>query len=108
MFEKIKVSQTVNVTVSVVAGVMYHSTTQRLSKISELDELPLEREPGNPWDSRAIRVIHDGALLGYVPKEFAQIFAPLMDAKMPLQACVDEVIPGKGIVTMLLFVPKTA
>lgn len=47
------------------------------------DELGLEREPENPYDSYAIKVLSqgDGLHIGYVAKEAAAWIAPEMDEK---------------------------
>jgi hypothetical protein len=50
-------------------------------KLQENDELTLEREPENEFDTNAIRVLHppSGEFLGFVAKEIAADIAPLMD-----------------------------
>jgi hypothetical protein len=108
MFTELVVSKSIKVLEPAVAGVMHYSNRSRLMKIAEDDDLELEREPSNEYDANAIRVAHGGAKLGYVPREIAQVLAPLMDAGLPLRAYVGEVVAQKGIVTMNLFVPKSA
>jgi hypothetical protein len=107
MFTELVVSKSIKLLEPAVAGVMHYSNRARLMKIVEDDDLELEREPNNEYDKNAIRVAHGGAKLGYVPRELAQILAPLMDAGLPVRAVVGDVIAQKGTVTMNLFVPKS-
>jgi len=49
--------------------------------VSPGDQVWLEREPDNPYDPNAILIEDDtGDELGYVPREYAADFAPLLDA----------------------------
>jgi len=62
--------------------------------------LTLEREPGNPHDENAIRVVEpeSGEFIGYVAKENAAEIAPLMDSGTAFEATVDSFMrPGMPI-----------
>ena len=51
-------------------------------------ELRLERDPGNPHDRNAVRVLVAGEQLGWVPRELAVDLAPKLDAGEPWSALV--------------------
>ena len=55
----------------------------------EGDPLTLEREPNNPQDPNAIKVLHEGRLLGYINREAAQTLAPTLDAGRTVEATLD-------------------
>lgn len=40
----------------------------------------LEAEQNNPFDEHAVRVMHDGVLVGYVPKKASSEIRGLLDA----------------------------
>ena len=50
--------------------------------------LRLERDPANEHDANAVRVLLDGAQLGWVPRELAEELAPKLDAGEPWAAVV--------------------
>lgn len=50
-----------------------------LSSLSEDSDFMLVREPNNPYDTNAIKVIADYQHIGYVKAELAQQLAPIMD-----------------------------
>lgn len=54
---------------------------EALSELSIDDEVFLEREPDNAYDSNAVMVIDPDSNLhvGYVEKEVAKVIAPLLD-----------------------------
>jgi len=62
-------------------------------ELSVGDLLDLEREPDNPYDANAIRVLspnHEGeaAFLGFVAKEIAATLAVIMDVGVKYSATV--------------------
>jgi hypothetical protein len=61
------------------------------------EDLPaiLEREPGNPHDSNAIKVMSGGSHIGYIPKEIAADLAVTMDSGVYNVFCSDMVINVK-------------
>lgn len=62
----------------------------------EYSALSLEREPENPYDVNAIKVLtNDGELhLGYIQADLAEVIAPIMDSGIELICTVlDPAIP---------------
>ncbi len=56
------------------------------------EQLVLRREPGNPYDRRAIKVLTlQGVKLAYVPRQDNKVIAALMDAGTPVAAVLHEV-----------------
>ena len=70
---------------------------QLLSQLKSGDKLLLEREPENPYDANAIRVLNsDRKKLGFIPKGTAVELSKQMDnPDMTVQATVSE-ITGAG------------
>jgi len=52
----------------------------------EGDPLTLEREPNNPQDPNAIKVLHEGRHLGYIGREQAAGLAPALDRGVQFEA----------------------
>lgn len=50
-----------------------------LPNLSEDSDLMLVREPNNPYDKNAIKVIADYQHIGYIKSDLAQTLAPIMD-----------------------------
>lgn len=72
-----------------VAGTAYYDAARVTAQVRAGDALVLRREPGNPYDARAIEVLlPGGAKLGYVPRVRNPPFAALMDDGQPLTAAV--------------------
>jgi hypothetical protein len=80
-----------------VAGISFEnrdgSSRQALaSAVAVGTRLVLCREPLNPFDEWAIALMVStpelAGQLGYVPKAFAAVLAPLMDQGIPFEACV--------------------
>lgn len=59
--------------------------SSRKDKIIEMSQhkdtvvIQLEREPQNPYDPNAIKVMADGKQIGYIGKDYSGILAPMMD-----------------------------
>lgn len=64
----------------VVVGVRYGQRAAACQHLNVGDVVDLVREPDNTHDRNAIRVEHEGRMLGYVPREFACAWAPALDA----------------------------
>ncbi|TCS70560.1 HIRAN domain-containing protein [Sulfuritortus calidifontis] len=64
---------------SPVAGFQYHAGPALWPLMRAGDALSLVREPGNPYDPRAIRVEWNGAPIGFVPRLDNLDLARLMD-----------------------------
>jgi HIRAN domain len=74
-------------------------------RLVEGDSVSLEREPDNPHDANAIRVLgDDDCELGYVPQEEARSIAPLLDAGAEAEATVHRLweTPEGKVVPILL------
>lgn len=72
-------------------GLMYENRTVLIKKIYIGYILRLVRE-SNSFDPNAIRTeLQDGTLLGYIPKELAEIYAPLMDNGAILYAEISKI-----------------
>ena len=52
-----------------VAGFQHHEGALVLSQLKTGDELTLEAQPDNPYDSQAIAIKGRGEMLGYVPAD---------------------------------------
>ena len=63
--------------------------------------ITFEREPENKYDPNAIRVLANGADVGYVPREIAGL---LSDREFTLKEFQFTKVPGKDILTMNLTV----
>ena len=72
-----------------VAGTSHVEGIETLvSNVHEGQILTLQRETGNRWDTWAIRVLADGARIGYVPADRNEVVARLMDGGKRLGATV--------------------
>lgn len=60
-----------------VAGFQYHEGALVLSQLKPGDELTLEAQPDNPYDSQAIAIKARGEMLGYVPAEMNAMLSVL-------------------------------
>lgn len=81
--------------VSRVSGVTYGTRQRALRKLAQYDrsmvDVALEREAANEHDANAVKVtvsVGGGGVyhLGYLPKDFAAMLAPLMDKGIELAA----------------------
>lgn len=71
---------------SPVAGFQHHAGPALFSLMQVGDVLTLSREPDNPHDGRAVRVLWHGAQIGYAPRLENVDLARFMDQGVPLQA----------------------
>jgi hypothetical protein len=79
-----------------IAGYYYYAgeDLEEGGELNEGDGLLLTREPGNPYDNRAIRVsTRDGIKLGYIPRERNAKLARLMDEGNFLKARIAHIFP---------------
>lgn len=61
-------------------------------------ELQLEREPQNPHDEFAIKVLYDGEHIGYVERGQAAFISPQIDAGQKYMCTVDNLVQkGKNL-----------
>lgn len=98
-----------------VKGIMYYVTPSTLKLMAKQTPMPvrLEREPGNPHDHNAIKVILDvkpwkDFHIGHVAKVTAAALAPKMDsgAFNPEEAWLMWVNPDKSTAGVLVKVEK--
>lgn len=65
-----------------VVGVRYRAPFERMvaASVAPYDGLILEREPHNPHDSGAVKVLHGSTHIGYVQRDVAALLSGLMDS----------------------------
>jgi hypothetical protein len=73
-----------------VAGFAYHAGAQEDFKPGADEGLSLHREPGNPYDTLAIRIDWQGQKLGYVPRPDNADLARAMDEGVIFTARVQQ------------------
>jgi len=78
--------------VSMTAGLRYHEAKAVWEEMQVGDSLTLVREPGNPYDARAVRVEWHGHKLGYIPRSENEAVARQMDRGNPLQARLTKLV----------------
>jgi hypothetical protein len=71
-----------------------HNIPERKELVAELfkvmkigDPVKLEREPSNPYDPNAIRVLYNGNLIGYVGRKYIHLIPADHDLE---SACIDD------------------
>lgn len=81
-----------------VAGAAHYNTSSENAKRQDIIKglsignlLALVREPHNPVDTNAIRVVADDGTIGYVPKRVAAAIASDMDQGARLSAMVVKI-----------------
>ena len=63
-----------------VVGVTFENRQEVVARLQMGDRVWLERQPFNPYDMNAIKVIrNNGEQIGYINRYLAQSLAPLMD-----------------------------
>lgn len=78
---------------SPLAGSQFHDLGEVVHQIRVGDSLTLQREPANPHDANAIRVLWQDRMLGYVPRRENRAIARAMDRGQPLLARVVALRP---------------
>jgi hypothetical protein len=71
---------------SPLAGFRYHAAAEVWRELRVGDRLELAREPGNPHDANAVKVLWRGHTLGYVPRRENAALAWGLDRGTPLRA----------------------
>jgi HIRAN domain len=71
---------------SPLAGFRYHAATEVWPALRVGDALELAREPENPHDANAVRVLWRGRVLGYVPRRENAALAWGLERGMQLRA----------------------
>ena len=72
------------------------------------DTLMLAREPGNPFDTNAIRVEWNGRKIGYVPRQQNGALARVLDAGAAIEGRIIELVKhrnGRHLISYDLWVP---
>ena len=70
------------------SGLSHKDYALHARNIQAGDELTLERDSGNSYDSFAIKVLFEEDQIGWVPKGQNEILARLLDAELDLRARV--------------------
>lgn len=77
-------------------GSFYPNNVFAIGRATALSDNPLradlQREPDNPVDKNAIRVLVGGQHIGYLSADLASLLAPEIDSGEPLLATVHRVI----------------
>ncbi len=81
---------------SPLAGSQFHALPEVVAQIRIGDALTLQREPGNPHDAHAVRVLWQGYMLGYVPRRENKGIARALDRGEPLVARVVALRPDES------------
>jgi len=84
-----------------VRGLVYYSYTKLENTIKEGDELLLQREADNKYDSFAIAVYYDSLKLGYIAAYENIVLANMMDAEVKLHAFVNYLNTERAITQKL-------
>ncbi len=78
---------------SPIRGYRYRSEPTDLARLTVGDTLSLQAEPENPYDPSAVRVIHDGKHIGYLPRENNHHASRLLQQGARLTASVKSIHP---------------
>lgn len=81
---------------SPLAGSQYYALGTVLAELKVGDRLELVREPDNPHDAYAIRVMWHGHMLGYLPRRQNRQIAAAMDAGERLSGRVSSLGDNKN------------
>ena len=81
---------------SPLAGSQFHALPEVVARIRVGDALTLQREPDNPHDANAVRVLWQGHMLGYVPRRENKGIARALDRGEPLVARVVALRPDES------------
>lgn len=73
-----------------VAGFAHYQGEALWSQLQVGDQLTLAREPGNPYDKRAIAIYWRDKKLGYVPRQANYTLAQMLDRNQRLQAHISQ------------------
>ena len=71
---------------SPLAGFQHYAGAALFPLMNVGDRLTLRREPGNPYDAKAVRVEWYGTQIGYAPRADNVDLARLMDRGTPVEA----------------------
>lgn len=84
-----------------VAGVTFDNRQRLIRRMSVGENISLVRDPNNPYDKNAIKVINsNGEQIGFISKELASTMAIRMDAGVIYSATVSQITgmnPGENL-----------
>jgi len=81
---------------SPLAGFRHHAGHRVWEALRVGDRLELVREPGNPHDARAVRIVWQGETLGYVPRAENATLAWALDRGEPIQARISRLVTHRN------------
>lgn len=65
-----------------------------MPELEDGSKLNFAREPNNPYDTNAIKVICDYQHIGYIKAELAEEIAPIMDSGKELKGYITQITGG--------------
>lgn len=68
---------------------------EMIPNLTVWDDIKLRREPSNPYDEFAVKVMCDGVHLGYVPAEESEFVSTLIKSKRIVDVVISAVDDGK-------------
>ncbi len=74
-----------------IAGYHYYDGEKVEHQLKVDDQLLVKREKGNPHDSKAISLWHNGHKLGFVPRHKNSTLAKLLDQKIEIKAVINQI-----------------
>ena len=81
---------------SPLAGFRHYEAPAVWRDVSTGDRLELVREPDNPYDRNAVRVVWRGRTLGYLARRDNEAVARQLDRGAPLQANVARLVENRN------------
>jgi hypothetical protein len=69
-----------------IKGLRYNVSWAEVTHYSDATRFSVQREPDNPHDTNAISLKAEGKKVGYLARDIARIFAPMMDAGIEMSA----------------------
>ena len=85
-----------------IRGVKFRNKPEDLTYLEAKMPCKLLPEPTNEFDPNAIAILVGEHFLGYVPKELAKHFTPMIANGLKLSAMIKSTLPAKLIVTCWL------
>ena len=74
--------------------------------VDKQDIIMLVREPDNPYDKYAVKVMTLYGQVGYIGKEYTEIIAPMMDSGIAFSARINEVDEYKKKMYMSIIIDQ--
>ncbi len=75
-----------------IVGVFYRSAAVKdlVPYLDVRDEIKLAKEPKNPYDEFAVKVIYDRKNLGYIPREYSEMATGLINTKRVRKVIIER------------------